>query len=59
MKNPKWQIKCPKCKKSTDISIGNFRLIIKNDFEFALKPEFHCLKCDCACDVELKVEGES
>jgi hypothetical protein len=52
-----WRIKCPKCEKSVDLSVGNFRLIPTVDF--AQKPQFHCLKCDQLCDVELKVEGES
>ena len=51
-----WVIECPKCKKKKMLSVGNFRIITDIDLEFALKPQFHCLKCDCLCNVEL---GES
>lgn len=49
-----WHIVCPECKKETDVSIGNYRLIIQTDLEFAQKPEFHCLRCNCKCEVEYK-----
>ncbi len=52
-----WHIECPKCKKAIDKSIGEFRLIVQTDLEFALKPEFQCMKCNQKCNVELK--GES
>ena len=57
MKNRYWHIECPKCEKSIDVSVGNFRKIIENDIEFILKPAFICSICKGECMIELK--GES
>ena len=48
-----WHIECKKCEKSWDDSVGNFRKIIKNGFEFILKPAFVCSECKGDCEVTL------
>lgn len=52
-----WHIECKKCEKSIDVSVGNFRKLVKGELEFLLKPVFICGKCGDECKVELK--GES
>ena len=59
MKNRYWVVECPKCKKSADVSVGNFRKIVRTDFEFILKPVFVCSECESTCKVELKKEKEN
>ena len=57
MKNRHWLVECKKCGKSAEVSVGNFRKIVRTDFEFILKPVFICSECKSECTVELK--GES
>ena len=51
-----WVIECKKCEKTAVRSVGEFRKIINNTFEFILKPAFVCSKCGEDCTVTLKGE---
>ena len=51
-----WHIECKKCEKEADISVGEFRKIIRTDFEFIMKPAFVCSECKGDCEVTLKGE---
>ena len=51
-----WNVECKKCDKSVDVSVGDFRKIIRTEFEFILKPAFVCSKCKEDCSVTLKGE---